>query len=268
MLRTKRHPRLAGPASTESQLQLQIWSTNGGLDESAHTHGLNLVSMLLNLVRREHPCPRHYAQTDCSPAKSRPDACGCGSRIAALLVGREPTRSHTTVMKKASRSPSGSGPTPEALRSYLSEQSQQELDTLRGELDMRLAALENALTSPDETESLESLVVELARVAMDEAEASTRRAIVAAQVNAQTQTEAARAEARTSIEAARAEAKSAIEAARAEARTSVEAARTAGATLQRIRNRTRHGTTLQQHLDEARAAPRPNARPVSGFSAN
>ena len=57
------------------------------------------------------------------------------------------------------------------------------------ELDARLLALENALTSPDDCESLESLVIDLARVAMDEAEAATRRAIFDAQSDAQAQVE-------------------------------------------------------------------------------
>ena len=94
-------------------------------------------------------------------------------------------------MNTAAFSPSGAGLSPDALRNYLSERSQQELDTLRTELDTRLVALENALTSPDECESLESLVLDLARVAMDEAEAATRRAILEAQADAQAQTDVA-----------------------------------------------------------------------------
>jgi hypothetical protein len=103
----------------------------------------------------------------------------------------------------ATLSSSGPGPSPDALRNYLSERSRTELDALRSELDARLSALENALTSPDDCDSLESLVIDLARVAMDEAEAATRRAIFDAQADAQAQIESARAEARTSIEAAR-----------------------------------------------------------------
>ena len=94
-------------------------------------------------------------------------------------------------MNTAAFSPSGGGPSPDALRNHLSERSKQDLDALRSELDMRLLALENALTSPDDCESLESLVLELARVAMDEAEASTRRAIFEAQTDAQAQADAA-----------------------------------------------------------------------------
>ena len=84
----------------------------------------------------------------------------------------------------ATLSSSGTGPSPDALRNYLSERSRTELDTLRVDLDARLLALENALTSPDDCESLESLIVDLARVAMDEAEAATRRAIFEAQSDA------------------------------------------------------------------------------------
>ena len=85
----------------------------------------------------------------------------------------------------ATLSSSGTGPSPDALRNYLSERSRTELDELRSELDARLLALENALTSPDDCESLESLVIDLARVAMDEAEAAARRAIFDAQSDAQ-----------------------------------------------------------------------------------
>jgi hypothetical protein len=59
----------------------------------------------------------------------------------------------------------------------------------RADLDTRLTALENALTSPDECDSLETLITDLARVAMDEAEAATRRAIFEAQADGQAQVE-------------------------------------------------------------------------------
>src|SRR6476646_7641722 len=121
----------------------------------------------------------------------------------------------------ATLSSSGTGPSPDALRNYLSERSRTELDELRSELDARLLALENALTSPDDCESLESLVIDLARVAMDEAQA-----------DAQVQ----------------------IEAARADARTSIEAARTTAAALHRDLDTTRaNTTTLQREVEEARS---------------
>jgi chromosome segregation ATPase len=136
-------------------------------------------------------------------------------------------------MNTAALSPSGTGPSPDALRNYLSERSRTELDALRADLDTRLLALENALTSPDECDSLESLVIDLARVAMEEAEAATRRAIFEAQVDGQAQ----------------------VESARAEARNSIDAARTTAAALHRDLDNVRAAhATLQKELDEARTA--------------
>jgi chromosome segregation ATPase len=138
-------------------------------------------------------------------------------------------------MNTVTLSPSGTGPSPDALRNYLSERSRTELDALRADLDTRLTALENALTSPDECDSLETLITDLARVAMDEAEAATRRAIFEAQADGQAQ----------------------VESARAEARSSIDAARTAAAALHRDLDTVRAtNATLQKELDEARAALR------------
>ena len=178
-------------------------------------------------------------------------------------------------MNTAAFSPPGAGPSPEALRDYLSERSQQELDALRAELETRLGALENALTSPDECESLESLVLDLARVAKDEAEAATRRAIFDAQAEAQAQADTAGAEARTAIEAARtvsAALHKDLEAARAEgaalhkdltdARTALESEREAGSALQRELKK------LRTTLDAERAASEELRRDVEQAQTN
>ncbi len=71
------------------------------------------------------------------------------------------------------------------LRTYLSETAQRELASLRAALDTRLMALEKALAHPDATESLEGLIIDLARVATDEAHASAARKWLEAQVSAQ-----------------------------------------------------------------------------------
>ena len=68
-------------------------------------------------------------------------------------------------------------------RTYLSETAQRELNTLRAALDTRLMALEKALAHPDPTESLESLIIDLARVATDEAHASAARKWLEAQAS-------------------------------------------------------------------------------------
>jgi chromosome segregation ATPase len=79
------------------------------------------------------------------------------------------------------------------LRTYLSETAQRELNTLRAALDTRLRALEKALAHPDPTESLESLIIDLARVASDEAHASAARKWLEAQASADAKAAAAAA---------------------------------------------------------------------------
>ena len=57
----------------------------------------------------------------------------------------------------------------------MADPSQHELDALRTALDQRLAALEAGLANPDGSEALENLVIELARVATAEADATATR---------------------------------------------------------------------------------------------
>ena len=93
------------------------------------------------------------------------------------------------------------------MRRYLADAAVRELDTLRAQLDTRLAALETALAHPERYASLDTLVVELARVATAEAEAAARRAAVEAQAQAQRSVEADRAAAaavRSELDQARA----------------------------------------------------------------
>jgi chromosome segregation ATPase len=78
-----------------------------------------------------------------------------------------------------------------------------ELDALHAALEVRLQALETALADPRQWEQLESLILELARLATDEAEAAARRAILHAQLDSQAQAAAARAEAQKALEAER-----------------------------------------------------------------
>lgn len=70
------------------------------------------------------------------------------------------------------------------LRTYLSETAQRELDSLRSALDARLLALENALAHPDAQQSLESLIIDLAHVASDEAHTAAARKWLEAQLAA------------------------------------------------------------------------------------
>jgi hypothetical protein len=59
-----------------------------------------------------------------------------------------------------------------------------ELGALRAALDVRLAALEAGLANPDQCESIETLVLDLARVATEEAEVAARHATRQAQLDA------------------------------------------------------------------------------------
>lgn len=65
------------------------------------------------------------------------------------------------------------------------------LQKLRGSLDARLGALEKALGDPGQHGSLEKLILDLARVATDEADAAARQACVEVQRQAAEQTQAA-----------------------------------------------------------------------------
>lgn len=85
----------------------------------------------------------------------------------------------------------------------------QDLAALRGLLDARLAALETALADPNQHGSLEQIILDLARVATEEAEAAARQAYLDAQREGQGALAAARAEARAALEAEQAAAASA-----------------------------------------------------------
>jgi hypothetical protein len=83
--------------------------------------------------------------------------------------------------------PSDGGAPRRALDEYLCERAREELDTLRATLDMRLSALEAGVANPDQGESLEGLVLDLARAATVETEAAALRACLEIQLEAQAQ---------------------------------------------------------------------------------
>src|SRR5258705_6944284 len=161
---------------------------------------------------------------------------------------------------------------PEARRRYLADAARRELDTLRASLDVRLAALEEALDHPDPRTSLEELVLNLARVATAEAEAAAARACLEAQLDAENRAALGGAEMRRSIEAERAgmdtvradleEAQAALEGEReggaklrkaiAEARTALEAERAAVISRDRALEQTRVAMLATQEAAEAR----------------
>ena len=95
------------------------------------------------------------------------------------------------------------GLSPAAVSQYLGDASQRELDALRTALDKRLAALEAALANPDESEALESLVIELGRVATAEADATATRVCLQARLEAQEQVAAAQTDAEQQLQTER-----------------------------------------------------------------
>src|SRR5262249_9305532 len=96
------------------------------------------------------------------------------------------------------------------------------LDALRRTVDAKLAALELALLDPSGTQSLETLILELARVATEEAQAAAAQACEDVRLQADLQIGQARAAAQAAIDDYRAEnTKTARELAVAEQRLSV-----------------------------------------------
>src|SRR5713226_3322082 len=113
----------------------------------------------------------------------------------------------------------------------------QDLAALRGLLDTRLAALETALADPNQHGSLEQIILDLARVATEEADTTARQAYLEAQREGQGAVAAARDEARAALDAERAAARSMraeLDAERAEAasgRAALDAERTGAASV-------------------------------------
>lgn len=110
-------------------------------------------------------------------------------------------------MKTPASPRAAAGPPDETVRTQLAERARQELDALRSAFKVRLAALEAALANPGADGSIEPLVIDLARVATEEAESATARAVLHVQLDLQAQVSAARADAEkatASLEAERA----------------------------------------------------------------
>jgi myosin heavy subunit len=140
---------------------------------------------------------------------------------------------------------------------YVSESAQRRLDALRSSVEVRLAALEAALADPNSGESLETLILDLARVACEESQAA------ATQACADT-----RLEAEVNIARARSTAQAALDqevAAGAEMRGQLEEAELQILALQQDKedglNRVR--TTFEADLSKERAARSESERAAS-----
>lgn len=85
-------------------------------------------------------------------------------------------------------SPDSARPSPgvdDSVRDYLSAAARQQLDSLRATFDQRVDALEQALLDPARAASLVPLVLDLTRVATEEAEAVARQACLQTQLESQ-----------------------------------------------------------------------------------
>ena len=91
-------------------------------------------------------------------------------------------------------------PSVESPNGYISEPAHRRLEALRSSVELRLAALEAALADPARGEALEGLILDLARVATEEAQASAANACVDTRLEAETLIRQARAAAQAAVE--------------------------------------------------------------------
>lgn len=127
--------------------------------------------------------------------------------------------------KRAASTHSPNDPSSLALNDHLSDSAQQQLAALRRALETRLAALEEVLADPSRGESLAGLILDLSRVATEEAQAAAAQACIATRVEADKELAALRASAKAALDGAQASLKS--------VQTSLEQEQAAGAELLR-----------------------------------
>ena len=131
---------------------------------------------------------------------------------------------------------------PASVTQHLPDSAQQHLTTLRGEIESRLATLEEVLADPSRGESLAGLILDLSRIATEEAQAA------AAQV-----CHIFRSEADRQVAEQRAAAAAAIEAAQAGLRTAHEELETERAANQHLRHETEQSQVELGNLRELAA---------------
>jgi len=112
-----------------------------------------------------------------------------------------------------------------ALNDHLSDAAQQQLAALRRALESRLAALEEVLADPSRGESLAGLILDLSRIATEEAQAAASQACMAIRAEADKEIATLRASAKAALDEAQASLKS--------AQTSLEQEQAIGADLRR-----------------------------------
>src|SRR5262245_45187612 len=95
-------------------------------------------------------------------------------------------------------------PSADTPNSYMPDAMQLRLDALRSSVNLRLAALEAALADPQQGTALEPLILELARVTTEEAQASAQKACAEARLDADVRVAQARAAVQGVLEGERA----------------------------------------------------------------
>lgn len=88
----------------------------------------------------------------------------------------------------------------DAPPTVLLDSAQRQLDALREAVDLRLTALEDVLSDPSRSGSLESLILDLSRLATEEAQTTAARACVGMRLDAEAQIAKSRKGFQTSIE--------------------------------------------------------------------
>jgi hypothetical protein len=127
---------------------------------------------------------------------------------------------------------------------HLTDTAQQELAALRGSLVNKLTVLEAVLADPSRGESLAGLILDLSRVATEEAQAAAAVACLAATTEADRQMAELRASAKTALDAAQSALRAANE--------SLEQERAASADLRRELERAQLELVTQNELLKAR----------------
>src|SRR3954464_13257234 len=98
---------------------------------------------------------------------------------------------------------------PAPVNEQLSDSAQKHLTALRGEMESRLVMLEEVLADPSRGESLAGLILDLSRVATEEAQAAASEACLAIRTEADKELAAFRVSAKAAVDAAHESLKSA-----------------------------------------------------------
>src|SRR5215813_13193065 len=103
-------------------------------------------------------------------------------------------------MKPAVLSESNTILSSDSQNEYVSEAAQRRLDALRSSVEVRLAALEAALADPSRGDALETLILDLARVACEESQAAAAHACADTRLEAETHIAQVRATAQAAVD--------------------------------------------------------------------